>query len=92
MKKIFGFFLLASVAACAPGDKEEAGTWPTYGHDATNNKFSALTYIDTANVSQLKEAWRFEDTTEGGIYFNPVMMKDKMIGLMPSNKMVEKLL
>ena len=45
--------------------------------------------IDTSNVTQLKEVWRYEDSTEGGgVYFNPVMMDNRVIGLMPSNKLV----
>jgi len=48
-----------------------------------------LTDIDTSNVTELREAWRYEDTTEGGgVYFNPVMMDDRVIGQMPSNKLV----
>ena len=88
MKKITGICLLFALGACGHKEQDDAANWPTYGHDASNNKFSALTYIDTANVTQLQEAWRFEDTTEGGVYFNPVMVDNKMIGLMPSNKLV----
>src|SRR5690348_2614821 len=63
--------------------------WATFGHDASNNKFSALTSIDTSNVSQLHEAWRVEDTTSGaGLYFNPVMIGNKLIALMPSSALV----
>ena len=70
-------------------DKRDISTWPTFGHDASNNKFSALKLIDTANVSQLKEVWRYsEDVDGGGVYFNPVIMNNRMIGLMPSDKLV----
>ena len=89
LKRLFRFLSLAILLACSP-DKEDAGsTWPTFGHDASNNKYSTLSYIDSSNVSQLREVWRHEDTTEGGgVYFNPVMMKNRVIGLMPSNKLV----
>jgi quinoprotein glucose dehydrogenase len=82
------FIVSAFLGACS--DKESAtATWPTFGHDVSNNKFSALTDVDTSNVGNLQEAWRYEDTTEGGgVYFNPVMMDGRVIGLMPSNKLV----
>src|SRR4030095_11772371 len=88
-KLVFASLLLSFLCACSPDKQDEASTWPTFGHDASNNKFSALTKIDTANVTQLREVWRFEDTTEGGgVYFNPVMVENRVIGLMPSNKLV----
>src|SRR5262245_47645547 len=80
---------LVFFGACMPDKQDDTSTWPTFGHDVSNNKFSPLTYIDTTNVSQLKEVWRYEDTTEGsGVYFNPVMMDKRVVGLMPSNKLV----
>lgn len=87
--QLFSFFSLIFLAACAPDNQDSASTWPTFGHDGTNNKFSALNDIDTSNVTQLKEVWRYEDSTEGGgVYFNPVMVDNRVIGLMPSNKLV----
>src|SRR5215510_973302 len=87
--RLLGFISLLLLAACSRDKHADTSTWPTFGHDVSNNKFSALTNIDTLNVKQLKEVWRFEDTTEGGgVYFNPVMMDNRVIGLMPSNKLV----
>jgi quinoprotein glucose dehydrogenase len=81
-------FSLVALVSCSP-DKQYTSAWPTFGHDVSNNKFSALTSLDTSNVMQLKEVWRHEDTTEGGgVYFNPVMKDNRVIGLMPSNKLV----
>ncbi|MGN6492270.1 MAG: outer membrane protein assembly factor BamB family protein [Agriterribacter sp.] len=89
MKRLLVCGLLILLGACSTNRQDAASTWPTFGHDASNNKFSALTYINTSNVTQLREAWRYEDTTEGGgVYFNPVMMGNRVIGLMPSNKLV----
>jgi hypothetical protein len=49
MKKLLGCLLLAFLGACSP-DKQNATTaWPTFGHDVSNNKFSALTNIDTSS-------------------------------------------
>jgi quinoprotein glucose dehydrogenase len=89
MKKLLGCLCLAFLNACSPDNQNANSTWPTFGHDVSNNKFSALAEIDTSNVTQLHEMWRYEDSTEGGgIYFNPVMMHNRLIGAMPSNKLV----
>src|SRR5688572_31207996 len=89
MKQLLGYLSLALLAACSQDKQDGTSTWPTFGHDVSNNKFSALTDIDTSNVMQLQEVWRYEDTTEGGgVYFNPVMMGNRVIGLMPSNTLV----
>jgi quinoprotein glucose dehydrogenase len=88
-RQLLCFLSLALLAACSTGKQDDKSAWPTFGHDVSNNKFSALTGIDTSNVSQLKEAWRYDDTTEGGgVYFNPVVINNRVIGLMPSNKLV----
>src|SRR5262245_19242372 len=80
---------LVLLGACSHDKQDVNSAWPTFGHDVSNNKFSALAGIDTSNVTRLREAWRFEDTTEGGgVYFNPVEMDNRVIGLMPSNKLV----
>src|SRR5258705_4242783 len=89
MKRLLGYLPLAFLGACSPDKQNDTAAWPTFGHDVSNNKFSALTGIDTTNVTRLKEVWRFEDTTEGGgVYCNPVMVNNRVIGLMPSNKLV----
>lgn len=89
MKRLFGYLSLACLAACSPDKQNDTSAWPTFGHDVSNNKFSGLTGVNTTNVTQLREVWRYEDTTEGGgVYFNPVMMDNRVIGLMPSNKLV----
>src|SRR5258708_37014755 len=36
-----------------------ASEWPTYGHDPGGMRFSPLTQITPANVSQLKMAWTY---------------------------------
>ena len=89
MKRLLFFLSLIFLGACSPDRQNNPSTWPTFGHDFSNNKFSELAHIDTSNVMQMQEVWRFEDTTEGGgVYFNPVMMDNRVIGLMPSNKLV----
>src|SRR5262245_37457376 len=80
---------LAVLISCTPDKEKSDSTWNTFGHDVSNNKFSKLTIIDTMNVGELKEVWRYGDTNEGGgVYFNPVMMNNRVFGLMPTNKLV----
>jgi len=47
--------LCAGFAAAAPS----AGDWASYGHDSGGGRFSPLTQITTANVSQLQPAWTY---------------------------------
>jgi quinoprotein glucose dehydrogenase len=42
-------------AATAPASA--AGDWPTYGHDPGGTRYSPLTQLTPANVSQLQPAW-----------------------------------
>src|SRR5947209_18079257 len=41
--------------------------WPTYGHDAGGMRFSPLTQITPANVSQLKVAWVYHMRPAGAV-------------------------
>jgi len=83
------FISLAVLVSCSSEEQKSNSTWDTFGHDVSNNKFSKLAIIDTSNVTKLKEVWRYSDSNEdGGIYFNPVMMNNRVIGLMPTNKLV----
>jgi quinoprotein glucose dehydrogenase len=61
--------------------------WANYNHDPANTKFSPLTQINTENVQNLKPAWTFEEKQPNGsgLYFNPLMVRGRMIGLLPSN-------
>jgi quinoprotein glucose dehydrogenase len=70
-------------------DEKRPGEWRHFGYDQTNNKFSPLDEIDGASVIRLKKAWTFEDKDGGsGIFFNPLIVKGRMIALMPSKKLV----
>src|SRR5687768_14681160 len=84
-------FSLAVIAtSCERMDRSTSPSeWPTFGHDASNNKFSLLKSIDTTNVAQLQEVWRNEDSVDlAGLYCNPVMISNRLIGLMPSAQLV----
>lgn len=63
--------------------------WLHYGSDVSNSKYSSLNQINLSNVNQLKEVWHYQEKTDGSsIFFNPLIIKGKMIALMPSKKIV----
>lgn len=47
--------------------------WPVYGGTAQGDRYSPLDQIDTKNVTQLVEVWRF-DTGMGGMQTSPLMI------------------
>ena len=50
-------YVLAGVIALGCGVFAQSREWPTYGHDPGGMRFSPLTQITPANVSQLEVAW-----------------------------------
>jgi quinoprotein glucose dehydrogenase len=58
---------VAGTAAQAADAKE----WPTYGHDSGGMRFSPLTQITPANVSQLSVAWVYHMKQEGDAVSGP---------------------
>jgi quinoprotein glucose dehydrogenase len=78
--------------ACSRGGKEDRNIndWSNFGHDFSNNKFSALDSINLGNVHKLKKLWQYDEVADNGasVFFNPLIFKGKMIALMPSNKLV----
>lgn len=87
------YTLMILLMACQLGETEmaeDSSDWVSFGYDMTNSKFSPLEQISQENVSQLKVAWQYEDTLEGGssIFFNPLVVGGKMYTFMPSEKLV----
>ena len=56
-----------AVAFAQTGATADPKEWPTYGHDAGGMRFSPLTQITPANVSQLKVAWVYHMKPEGAV-------------------------
>jgi quinoprotein glucose dehydrogenase len=56
---------LAQAAEAAPTTPEKE--WRTYGHDAGGMRFSPLTQLTPANVSQLKVAWTYHMKPTGAV-------------------------
>ncbi len=62
-----GYAALAQAQGVA-GTVEQAADakeWPTYGHDSGGMRFSPLTQINAANVSQLTPAWVYHMKQDG---------------------------
>lgn len=66
MKRLAGFFALAGIGVFAQ-TSELSKEWPTYGHDPGGMRFSPLTQVTPANVSQLKQAWVYHLRPPGPI-------------------------
>ena len=83
------FLTIVVLCDCAmpKPDSTDPEEWAYYNHDPQNSKFSALDKIDTGNVAQLKKISHLEDTTVdgSGLFFNPIVVRGKMIVLLPSN-------
>jgi quinoprotein glucose dehydrogenase len=74
MNRLAGTFLVGGVllmvggsGAWAQSTADLSKEWPTYGHDPGGMRFSPLTQITPANVSQLKVAWVYHMRPAGAI-------------------------
>lgn len=83
--------LVSSLWAGQPEARRSAPytTWSDYGGSADAMQYSALTQIDTTNVSRLELAWHFPvpDRT-GNFGFNPIVVEHAMYVLGPENQIV----
>src|SRR5258708_8160350 len=64
---IVGALWIGSDAVALAQSVEGSKEWPTYGHDSGGMRFSPLTQITPANVSQLKVAWVYHMRPAGAI-------------------------
>ena len=48
--------------------------WSSYNGGVTGDHYSPLNQITTTNVRQLKEVWRFDAGTDGGVQTNPLVV------------------
>jgi quinoprotein glucose dehydrogenase len=67
-------------ALSAPGARAQGapGDWPMYRRDLAGTGFSALTQIDTDNVSKLAQAWSVLLTDRGGLEITPIVVSGVM--------------
>ena len=59
--------------------------WASYGRDQTNQRYSTLTPINTANVSALRPAWRFKTGIPLGFEASPIVIDGVMYVSTPLN-------
>jgi quinoprotein glucose dehydrogenase len=66
-----------------------AGTdWRVYGGQAAGDHYSSLSQITRENVSQLREAWRFDAEEEGGLETNPVIAGNTLYAYTATQKVI----
>lgn len=84
------FLWVIGVIVLVTSCKKQETSWPGFGYDASNNKFSELSQINLQNVNQLEPVWQFEDDSENGssVLFNPVVTGGRMYAFLPTEKLV----
>lgn len=88
---IAGLIFLAC-SACNRGDKPHFANWEIAGGNATGNKYSSLSQIDTGNVHLLEVAWEYHtgdaDTAANSqIQCNPIIVDGVLYGTSPQLKL-----
>ncbi|MGG9963630.1 PQQ-binding-like beta-propeller repeat protein [Ferruginibacter sp. SUN106] len=81
------FFVLLS---CNSHNNTGYKNWSVYGGNKENNRYSALTQIDTNNVTQLQVAWQYhagdaDKMTQ--LQVNPVIIDNMLYGVSPKLKL-----
>ena len=74
--------LAGCVAVARGGTATENVDWGIYGGDEARDHYSPLAQIAPANLSDLKEAWRFE-TGEGQLQTSPLVIGGTLYGVDP---------
>lgn len=83
-------WLVVPLIACNPSGHDPYKTWQVYGGSKEGIHYSALTQIDTANVTQLHVAWEYhthDADTLSQIQVNPVMLDGVLYGVSPKLKL-----
>src|SRR5579875_3517217 len=82
--------LLAATAALAQTHTAPARDvdWPAYNGGVSGDHYSPLPQINRANVSQLKQAWRYDTGEKGGLQTNPLIIGDTLYAYTPSGKVI----
>jgi glucose dehydrogenase len=96
MKKItfvFAFMLFtACLVSCKqitkPDDAAQTQDWPSYGRDLTSQRFSPVSQINTDNVKNLIEAWKFNSGIVASFQTTPIVQNGVMYLSLPYNHVV----
>jgi quinoprotein glucose dehydrogenase len=62
--------------------------WSAYNGDGTGDHYSPLNQITTTNVSRMRQVWRFDAGTNGGIQTNPLVVGRVLYGYGPTLQVV----
>ena len=79
-------YLAAMPAAQEPS--RAGANWFSYGGDPGGTRYSSLNQITKANVSQLKEVWRFETPEAGRLQTTPLVVDGTMYVVSPRQKVI----
>src|SRR5258708_4522679 len=77
-----------AAARTASTSKPSVPDWPTYGGQPANDHYSALSQINTSNVSKLKVAWTYDTGEDGGMETNPLVVGKVLYSYTPSQKVI----
>ena len=66
----------------------DSASWPSYGRDHTNQRWSPLTQIGTANVTGLQLAWKYNTGIPRAFEASPVVVNGTMYVSTPLNHVV----
>ena len=81
------FLLLATLPLARSAAKDT--DWPAYGGGPADIRYSALTQINTSNVSRLQVAWTYDtDDGKGDPQTQPIVVDDTLYGVTPRHKIV----
>ena len=73
--------ILASSGCVTASQLSPTSDWPAYG-GTNGDRYSPLTQINTANVANLQQVWRF-DTGLGGLQTTPLVIGGTLFGVTP---------
>ncbi len=58
--------------------------WAAYNGGVTGDHYSSLNQITTDNVQRMKEVWRFDAGSDGGVQTNPLVVERALYGYGPT--------
>lgn len=88
-KWVISAVLVCLAATPAAQEPSRAGAnWFSYGGDPGGTRYSSLREITKANVSQLKELWRFEAPEAGRLQTTPLVVDGTMYVVTPRQKVI----
>ncbi|HNH16652.1 PQQ-binding-like beta-propeller repeat protein [Zoogloea sp.] len=97
MRRFFSVFVVLAVVAAPPVYADPAteaiqtppsGTWPSFGRDYSNQRFSPLTQIDAGNVHRLARAWTYRSGIQATFQATPIVVDRTMYLSLPFNHVV----